>query len=104
MSCAIPELFKIGSINFLFFPFNQFMNSKNKNNNEKVELQDEDSSYDSDTEANFHINSSHQNVSRNVSETLKDEFEDYNSSVSIFFRFYIFQFRHQTTGSVSQKC
>ncbi|KAG5682261.1 hypothetical protein PVAND_011625 [Polypedilum vanderplanki] len=39
---------------------------------------EEDSSYDSDTE----VSTTHQNVSRNVSETLKDEFEDYNNSTS----------------------
>lgn len=48
----------------------------------KVEQLDEDSSYDSDTEI---VNSPHQNVSRNVSETLAQELlEDY-SSVSISF-------------------
>lgn len=54
---------------------------------QKVEQLDEDSSYDSDTEI---VNSPHQNVSRNVSETLAQELlEDY-SSVSISF----FPFRH----------
>lgn len=43
---------------------------------------DEDSSYDSDTE----INSPHQNVSRNVSETLAQELEEFNS-VSLFVSF-----------------
>lgn len=42
---------------------------------------DEDSSYDSDTEA---VNSPHPNASRNVSETLAQELEDF-SSVSILF-------------------
>jgi Zc3h12a-like Ribonuclease NYN domain/UBA-like domain len=46
-----------------------------------VEQLDEDSSYDSDTEI---ISSPHQNVSRNVSETLAQELEDF-SSVSISF-------------------
>lgn len=52
---------------------------------DKVEQLDEDSSYDSDTEA---INSPHPNVSRNVSETLGQELEDYNNSVSIFHYFF----------------
>lgn len=43
---------------------------------------DEDSSYDSDTEA---VSSPHQNVSRNVSETLAQELLEDFSSVSIFF-------------------
>lgn len=42
---------------------------------------DEDSSYDSDTEAAA-ISSPHKNVSRNGSETLAQELEDFNSSVS----------------------
>lgn len=42
---------------------------------------DEDSSYDSDTEAAA-ISSPHKNVSRNGSETLAQELDDFNSSVS----------------------
>lgn len=48
---------------------------------QKVDQLDEDSSYDSDTEA---VNSPHPNASRNVSETLAQELEDF-SSVSILF-------------------
>jgi ribonuclease ZC3H12 len=48
----------------------------------KIEQLDEDSSYDSDTEI---VSSPHQNVSRNVSETLAQELEDFNSvSISFF--------------------
>lgn len=43
---------------------------------------DEDSSYDSDTDL---VNSPHQNVSRNVSETLAQELQDDSNSVSFFF-------------------
>lgn len=54
---------------------------------------DEDSSYDSDTEL---VNSPHQNVSRNVSETLAQELLDI-SSVSIF----SFSFRHHPSNTGS---
>jgi hypothetical protein len=50
---------------------------------DQEQLLDEDSSYDSDNEVTTH-SSSHPNVSRNVSETLGQELDDYNS-VSIFF-------------------
>lgn len=53
--------------------------TKISSNSKEVDHHDEeDSSYDSDTDAS--TAPTHQNVSRNVSETLKDEFEDYNNS------------------------
>jgi UBA-like domain len=59
---------------------------------QKVEQLDEDSSYDSDTEI---VSSPHQNVSRNVSETLAQELlEDFNSvSISFFHSVIIIQYR-----------
>lgn len=76
----------------------------------KTDQLDEDSSYDSDTE----INSPRQNVSRNVSETLAQELDDFNS-VRIFFvslrhhqhpdvrqnnGFFLFQYLNRQTTSI----
>ena len=59
---------------------------------------DEDSSYDSDTE----INSPHQNVSRNVSETLAQELlEDFNS-VSISFCSFRHHHHHHSIPDLQQ--
>lgn len=51
---------------------------------------DEDSSYDSDTEAGGAINSPHKNVSRNGSETLAQELDDFNSVGLLTSQFWLF--------------
>jgi hypothetical protein len=71
------------NFHFLFYCVASFSHNTTKKM-QKVEQLDEDSSYDSDTEI---VSSPHQNVSRNVSETLAQELlEDFNSvSISFFF-------------------
>jgi hypothetical protein len=71
---------QIGSLFSLFLPI--VLHIVHAKQQKKIEQLDEDSSYDSDTEI---VSSPHQNVSRNVSETLAQELEDFNSvSISFF--------------------